>query len=123
MRCFSFEQLTDGNTYYITYDYKMKIAGDVVELAKENGVDFETAIEQYRDVLTGRNDGSYFCDAFKAEMALLGNLSILSETESADYLASVNLSDPEEIDIRVREYLLDYYRNEILYFAKQIEAK
>ena len=123
MRCFSFEQLTNGETYYITYDYKMKIAEDIVEIANENGIDFETAIEKFRDVLTGRSDGSYFCEAFKAEMALLGNLSILSETESAGYLAGVNLSDPEEIDIRVREYLLDYYRTELIYFAKQIEAK
>ena len=117
MRCFSFEQLTNGETYYITYDYKMKISDDVVELAKENGVDFEMAIEKYRDVLTGRSDGSYFCEAFKAEMALLGNLSILSEAESAGYLAGVNLSEPEEIDIRLREYLLDYHKEEILKLA------
>lgn len=123
LRCFSFEQLTNGNTYYITYDYKMKIAEDVVELAKEKGVDFVTAIDRYRDVITGRYDGSYFCNSFKAQLALLGNKNIIIEAENEGYLENVMLYDFGEIDIKVREYLLDCYRTEILYFAKQIEAE
>ena len=116
---YSFNNLTAYGNHYIPYDYKMAIAEDLAELAAENGVSLEKAIKDFRDVLTGANDESYFCSDFEAQLALVGNVPLIYEAEQAGYLDNIDLSDPETIDIWLRAYLLDYHRDEILRLASR----
>lgn len=114
---YKFSNVADYNSYYEPYDYERAIADGVAVQAEENGVSLETAIKDFRDKLTGADNGSYFCDSFKAQLAMVGNNSLIYEAEEAGYLNNVDLSDPETIDIRLREYLLDYHKDEILKLA------
>lgn len=116
---YTFNNLTSCDSKYIPYDYEIAIANDVAEKAEENGVSLETAIKDFRDVLTGANDGSYFCSRFEAQLAMVGNVRLISYAQEAGYLDNVDLSDPETIDIRLREYLLDYDKEEILKLASR----
>lgn len=114
---YSFNNLTAYDSHYIPYDYELAIAEDLAEIAKENGVSLEKAIKDFRDVLTGANEEAYFCSEFEAQLALVGNIPLIYEAEQAGYLNNIDLSDPETIDIRLREYLLDYHKEEILELA------
>lgn len=114
---FTFNNLTSCDSKYIPYDYEIAIANDVAEKAEENGVSLETAIEDFRDVLTGADDGAYFCSSVEAQLAMVGNGVLICEAEEAGYLDNVDLSDSDYIDIRLREYLLDYHKEEILELA------
>lgn len=114
---YKFNDVAAFENAYEPYDYKQAIADDVAEKAEENGVSLETAIEDFRDSLTGADDGSYFCNCFKAQLAMVGNVGLIYDAEEAGYLDNVKLSDPETIDIRLREYLLDYHKEEILKLA------
>jgi hypothetical protein len=116
---YTFNNLTSYDSTYIPYDYEQEIADDVAEKAEENGVSLETAIEDFRDSLTGADNGSYFCDSFKAQLAMVGNTGLIYDAQEAGYLGNVDLSDPETIDIRLREYLLDYHKDEILKLASR----
>lgn len=114
---YSFNNLTAYDSHYIPYDYELAIAQDLAEIAKENGVSLEKAMKDFRDVLTGANDDSYFCSKFEAQLAMVGNIPLIYEAEQAGYLHNIDLSDPETIDIWLREYLLDYHKDEILRLA------
>ena len=114
---FTFNNLTNYDSDYIPYDYELSIAEDIAEKAEENRVSLKTAIKDFRDELTGADNGSYFCSRFEAQLAMVSNDVLISEAEEAGYLDDVDLSDPETIDIRLREYLLDYHREEILKLA------
>lgn len=114
---YTFNNLTSYDSTYIPYDYELAIAGDVAEKAEEKGVSLETAIKDFRDELTGADNGMYFCTIFETQLAIVGNLRLIYNAQEAGYLDNVNLSDPETIDIRLREYLLDYHTEEILKLA------
>lgn len=114
---FTFNNLTSYDSTYIPYDYEQAIAHDLAEKAEEKGVSLETAIKDFRDKLTGADDGSYFCTTFEAQLALVGNVCLIYEAVQAGYLDNVGLWDFNTIDIRLREYLLDYHKEEILKLA------
>ena len=114
---YKFNDVVALENAFESYDYEKAIANDVAEKAEENGVSLETAIEDFRDVLTGADDGAYFCSSVEAQLAMVGNGVLICEAEEAGYLDNVDLSDSDYIDIRLREYLLDYHTEEILKLA------
>lgn len=114
---YTFNDVASYDNAYLPYDYMQAIADDLAEKAEENGVSLETAIEDFRDSLTGADDGSYFCNSFKSQLALVGNVGLIYDAKEAGYLDNVDVSDPEAIDIRLRAYLLDYHMDEILKLA------
>jgi hypothetical protein len=118
---YTFNNLTSYDSTYIPYDYEIAIANDLAAKAEENGVSLETAIKDFRDELTGADNGMYFCTIFETQLAMVGNTNLICEAEEAGYLDNVNLSDLESIDIRLREYLLDYHKEEILKLAGGME--
>ena len=114
---YKFNDVAALENAFESYDYEKAIADDVAEKAEENGVSLETAIKDFRDELTGAKDGSYFCSIFETQLALVGNVRLIYNAQEAGYLDNVDLSDPDTIDIRLREYLLDYHKDEILKLA------
>lgn len=124
------------------YDYKQEMAWDVIdyihsEMDKDEVQGFgnlENMAESLEDRLfvsgvTGNDNGSYFCNAYKAHEALYGNEDLAREA----YSEFGNLSrlgedfcngDYEGIDVSIRCYLLSEVIHSVIFedMADELEA-
>lgn len=109
------------------YDYRLAVAEDVREYINEN-IDLkeykgrrEELEEKLNDELwgadsvTGNASGSYFCNSYKAEEALMHNLDLLVEA-CEEFGSGVDiLKDGAEVcDVTIRCYLLSGCIAEVL---------
>lgn len=100
------------------YNYAEAVRNDVLEYIKENvdlqeyAGDRDGLIERLNDDgfvdITGNADGSYFCNAWKAEEALCHNAELLAEAceELGVENATEYLKNPEAGDVVIRCYVL-----------------
>jgi hypothetical protein len=101
------------------YDYREEIKNDVLEYIRE-----EIDLEEWRgdrdgleeklnddlwicDSVTGNASGSYYCNSYKAEEALMHNLDLLAEAcEEFGGGCDVLKDGAEACDVTIRCYLL-----------------
>lgn len=101
------------------YDYFENVKEDVKEYIKENKIKVTAAnrdeIEQQlyddlfiEDSVTGNASGSYYCNSYKAEQAIVGNLDLLKEALIEFGCDSVDVLEKgaEWCDVTIRCYLL-----------------
>lgn len=101
-------------------DYKYYVQMDMLEYIEENLQSFSDdkyrAIDNMRPVVTGDDNGSYYCDAYKARKAVTPAMwEIGDELENyygnATFLASVK--DAEYLDVLIRDYAFSLLEGEI----------
>lgn len=117
---------TDINRYFDEDSEEM--TRWLVEEYGDNQGDYDEAVDDFYERLryaiieswvTGNNDGSYYCDRYKAEIALAHNYRLLAKiAEQDDY--QIDVSDPERNDVIIRCYYLDMLLyNETLSFLNK----
>lgn len=109
------------------YNYLENVKEDVLEYIRENDIeiteDNRDEIEQelydnlfVDDSVTGNASGSYYCNSYKAEQALVGNLDLLHDAlrefggDSIDVLEK----GAEWCDVTIRCYLLGQALSEVI---------
>ena len=109
------------------YNYLENLKSDIMEYLEENNIKITTEnrdeMEQQlyddlfiEDSVTGNASGSYYCNSYKAEEALVGNLDLLKEAliefgcEGVDFLDK----GAEWADVTIRCYLLGQALSEVL---------
>lgn len=111
----------------MSYDYRQAVAEDVREYIKEN-ID----LKEYKgrreeleeklnedlwtaDSVTGNASGSYYCNSYKAEEALMHNLDLLAEA-CEEFGGGVDIlkDGAEACDVTIRCYLLGECISEVL---------
>lgn len=65
------------------------------------------------DSVTGNASGSYYCNSYKAQKALLNNLDLLQDA-CEEYDKTPRLDNPEECDLIIRCHLLSQALNEVI---------
>ena len=101
------------------YDYLENVKEDIKEYIKENDIeiteDNRDEIEQelydnlfIDDSVTGNASGSYYCNSYKAEQALVGNFDLLHDALQEFGCDSVDVLEKgaEWCDVTIRCYLL-----------------
>jgi hypothetical protein len=105
------------------YNYRINITNDILDNIRENYTadeiaanleDRETWEEELHDDLwicdsvTGNASGSYYCNSYKAEQALVGNWDLLAEALSEFDCDDINpiAKGAEWCDVTIRCYLL-----------------
>ena len=101
------------------YNYYEAVTADIIdyinnEINFSDYTDRDELEEHLNDILwtedsvTGNASGSYYCNAWKAEEALIHNLDLLGEAldEFGCENARKYLDDPEAADVTIRCYLL-----------------
>lgn len=101
------------------YDYPEAVASDIRERINDLTPDDLGKAEQYdgnpvgflsdmvRDYVTGNSDGSYWCNAWKAECCLFRNRELLEDYQEWEGLPGIMEDDPETQDVKIREKLFD----------------
>lgn len=101
------------------YDYPEAVASDIRERINDLTSDDLGKAEQYdgnpvgflsdmvRDYVTGNSDGSYWCNAWKAECCLFRNRELLEDYQEWEGLPGIMEDDPETQDVKIREKLFD----------------
>ena len=101
------------------YDYPEAVANDIREQINDMTPDDLDKAEQYdgnpvgflsdmvRDYVTGNSDGSYWCNAWKAECCLFRNRELLEAYQEWEGLPGIMEDEPETQDVKIREYLFD----------------
>ena len=109
-----------------TYDYPYEMKGDIedyirVNITVSNFADREE-LENYlnevlwvEDSVTGNASGSYYCNAYAAQEALVGNLDLLAEAVE-EFCCDIKtlFLNPEACDVTIRCYLLSQVISEVL---------
>ena len=90
--------------------------------------DYDNAVNDFYDKardamedswVTGNNNGSYYCDRYKAEIALAHNYPLLAEV-AEEYEYHIDISNPEANDVIIRCHFLDLLLyDETLNFLKR----
>lgn len=115
-----------------TYNYKEEIETDIVDYLNENydikHINEELYEELYEELLiedsiTGNASGSYWCNAWKAELALLGNLDLLEEVRQEYGYECLDMSNPEALDVSIRCYLLPSILSKVLEELTETEVE
>lgn len=109
------------------YNYLENVKEDVLEYIRENDIeiteDNRDEIEQslyddlwIEDSVTGNASGSYYCNSYKAEQAIVGNLDLLKEALLEFGCDSVDVLEKgaEWCDVTIRCYLLGQAINEAI---------
>lgn len=101
------------------YNYPEAVASDIRERINDMTSNDLDKVEQYggnpvgflsdmvRDYVTGYSNGSYWCDAWKAECCLFGNRELLEAYQDLEGLPGIVEDGPETQDVKIREYLFD----------------
>lgn len=101
------------------YDYPEAVASDIRERINAMTSDDLDKAEQYdgnpvgflsdmvRDYVTGKSDGSYWCNTWKAECCLFRNREFLEAYQEWEGLPGIMEDEPETQDVKIREYLFD----------------
>lgn len=109
------------------YNYLENLKEDILEYIRENDIeiteDNRDEIEQrlyddlwIEDSVTGNASGSYYCNSYKAEEAIVGNLDLLKEALLEFGCDSVDVLEKgaEWCDVTIRCYLLGQALNEAI---------
>lgn len=101
------------------YDYHEAVASDIRERINDMTSDDLDEAGQYdgnpvgflsdmvRDYVTGKSDGSYWCNTWKAECCLYGNRAMLQEYAEWEGFNDIFMDDPEVQDVKIREYVFN----------------
>lgn len=80
---------------------------DLDKVAQYGGNPVGFLADMVRDYVTGNSNGSYWCDACKAECCLYGNRELLEAYQDWEGLPGIMEDGPETQDVKIREYLFD----------------
>lgn len=104
------------------YNYLENIKEDIKEYIKENYDNLEEINKDrlyddlwVEDSITGNASGSYYCNTYKAQEALIGNEDLLKDTiDMFGIDMAESWSDYEYLDVSIRCYLLGQALDEAL---------
>lgn len=100
-------------------DIKMYLKDNNIEVTEDNREEIEMQLNDdlfIEDSVTGNASGSYFCNSYKAEEALVGNFDLLREAleEFGDTGLDFLEKGAEWADVTIRCYLLAQAISEVL---------
>lgn len=101
-------------------EYKYYVQMDMLEYIEENLQSFTDdkyrAIDDMRMVVTGNDNGSYYCNAYKARNAVPPAMYEISD-ELENYYGSMTFAeavkDAEYLDLLIRDYAFSLLEREI----------
>lgn len=99
------------------YNYPEAVTEDIREALKDpayiDGADQNSGNacgfieDNIRDAVTGSDNGSYWCNRWKAECCLFGNRDMIQDYAEWEGFNDIYMDDPEVQDVKIREYLFD----------------
>ena len=103
------------------YNYYEAVKNDALEYIKENNLQDKSQDELYdelflADSVTGNTSGSYYCNTYKAEEALVHNLDLLKEAleEFGGDFNDALERGAEYCDVTIRCYVLGQVLADVL---------